>query len=428
MMRGRLNMFQAAMLRWRSLHPYHAVHVAHVGAALDAGRLRAAIATHLEAAGLTGLVIDSAHARYEYRGGPATFTLDLLDPGADAEAALCREIERQLNLPFAADGAIAPFRFFAMPEAGGFRFGLAYDHFVAGGDSIVALMQDLLARCRGHAPPHPPPELYPPTFARLIARHAAAFVRGLGALPAQIASSRRGARPKYLDTADGSNGFTHVRLTPIETSALLERAKAWGVTFNDLMLAVLLAVIAPAVRGQRGSRRRREVAVASIVNLRGALGLDARAAFGQFLSSMRVSHPVPAGITLEQIARDVHRESQRFKQRHLQLQTLLAVRVSGLVWRFMDDARRRYFHTKAFPVWGGVTTLNVNALWEPRGDAGPPDYLRAVPTGPVAPLVLAATTAGDIVHLGFSYRRSAWWPDGVDRIIDAVVYRIRALA
>jgi len=427
-MRGRLNLFQTAMLRWRALHPYNAVHVAFVSAALDPARLRETIGAHLAAMGLTGYAVDVAQARYEYRGGPATFPFDVVNAGADAHAALCAEIERQLNLPFPTDGAIAPFRFFALTDAGGFRLGLAYDHFVAGGDSIVALMQDLVDRYLGRPPSRPPPDLYPPTFGRLLARETAAFVRGLGALPAQIASCRRGVRPKYFDSTDGHNGFLHVRLTPAETAALLARAKEWGVTFNDLLIALLLAVIGPAVGAQRRSRNRGEIAVASIVNLRGALGLDTREAFGQFLSSMRIAHAMPAGIRLEELARDVHRDTQRFKARRLHLQTLLAVRVNGVVWRFMDDVRRQHFYTKTFPVWAGVTTLNVNALWEPRDGAGPPDYLRAVPTGPLAPLVVAATTAGDTVHLGFSYRRSAWWPDGIDRIVDSVVAKIRALA
>ena len=43
-MRGKLNLFQATMLRWRELHPYSAVHAVHVAMPLDAVRLEAAIA------------------------------------------------------------------------------------------------------------------------------------------------------------------------------------------------------------------------------------------------------------------------------------------------------------------------------------------------------------------------------------------------
>ena len=40
-MKGRLNLFQAAMLRWRSLHPYSAVHAVRIDRPLDAKRLSA---------------------------------------------------------------------------------------------------------------------------------------------------------------------------------------------------------------------------------------------------------------------------------------------------------------------------------------------------------------------------------------------------
>ena len=41
---GALNFFQRMMLRWRELHPYNPVHVVRVPVALDAERLRDAIA------------------------------------------------------------------------------------------------------------------------------------------------------------------------------------------------------------------------------------------------------------------------------------------------------------------------------------------------------------------------------------------------
>ncbi len=53
-------------------------------------------------------------------------------------------MERQLNLAFPAGGRIEPFRFFAVEAAPAFHLGLAYDHFIAGGDSIARLLQRLV--------------------------------------------------------------------------------------------------------------------------------------------------------------------------------------------------------------------------------------------------------------------------------------------
>ena len=61
-MKGRLNLFQAAMLRWRALHPYNAVHVVRLGQPIDAARLEAALREQFESLGLTGLELDARRA------------------------------------------------------------------------------------------------------------------------------------------------------------------------------------------------------------------------------------------------------------------------------------------------------------------------------------------------------------------------------
>jgi hypothetical protein len=427
-MKGRLNLFQSAMLRWRELHPYNAVHVVRVAGTLDRARLHDAIVKQLAFAGLAGLELDRARRRYEYCGGPPAFELEVIAAGGDGERALCDEIERQLNRPFAPDGRIDPFRFFLLSEDGAFRLGLAYDHFIAGGDSILALANDIVDRYEGTPARDAAPELYPPPFARLFTRQAGRFVRGLGWMGRTASSCRRGMRPRYQDADDGYNGFVHVALEPSELAAILAAARSWDVTFNDALLAVMLHVLAANLPEHKQARRRREIAVASIMNLRAEFGFGTREVFGQFLSSMRISHPVPDGIALAQLARDVHLETTRIKTGKLYLQTLAAVRLNSIVWWFLNERRRRRLYAKAYPVWAGVTALNVNALWRARdGASTPPDYVRAVPTGPLAPLVVAATTCGNTLHLGVSYRRSAFSREKVARIAASVAACIRSL-
>ena len=103
------------------------------------------------------------------------------------------------------------------------------------------------------------------------------------------------------------------------------------------------------------------------------------------------------------------------------------MRASSVVWPFLDARRRQRIYAKNYPVWAGITTLNVNALWRERGGNAVPDYVRAVPTGPLAPLVVAATTCGSALHLGLSYRRSALTRARVDKIAASMAERIRSL-
>ncbi len=80
--KGRLNLFQAAMVRWREMHPYNAVHVVTLSQPLDLSRLEASIRRQLEGLGLTGLMLDRRRLRYEWTGGAARAPLVVLAGGA----------------------------------------------------------------------------------------------------------------------------------------------------------------------------------------------------------------------------------------------------------------------------------------------------------------------------------------------------------
>ena len=91
------------------------------------------------------------------------------------------------------------------------------------------------------------------------------------------------------------------------------------------------------------------------------------------------------------------------------------------MWPFLSGARREGFYAKYHPVWGGVTPLNVDALWGKSGrdDVRSWEYFRAVPTGPLCPLVFAVTTAQDAMHVGVSYRTAAFSRTMVDDVTAA---------
>ncbi len=430
-MKGRVNLFQAAMLRWRELHPYSAVHVVRIDRPLDASRLSALIDGQLRALGLTGLVLDARRGRFEYRGGPADIALAVHAGGREPMAVVERTIERALNEPFEREGPIHPFRFFCIDSDSWFYLGLAYDHFIAGGDSIVVLLEGIVSRYCRHRPDALPPQpldRYPRTYRRLFLRHAGRALRGLRALPEMVASCRRSVRPVYPRGEDSATGFAYRRLDPPEVAALVRTARAWRVTVNDLLLAILLQALEPFAGERDPTRARHELAVASIFNLRRDLDVDPNTTFGQFLSSFRISHPLPPGLSLEQLARDIAAETAPIKREKLYLQSLLGIAATGVLWRFLSVDRRRRLYAKNYPVWGALSMLNVNALWEGAGgQMAPPEYLRGVPTGPLSPVVVAATTAGDLLHLGITYRTTAFTAANIDKMADWIVACARRL-
>ena len=429
-MRGRLNLFQAAMLRWRGMYPYNAVHVAELPGSLDEQRLSRAVDEHLTALGASRLNLDARARRFEYAGGAVHCELPVLMANGNALPVLEREMERQLNEPFLSEGTFEPLRFFAVANGGSFHLGVAYDHFIAGGDSMVALLKGIAARYDGSLPPGgTPPDLYPASYRKLFARNALAFYLGQYLLPGMLLRARRAFRPQYPHGDSKYNAFTSIELPAELYAGVVRTAKTWGVTLNDLLLAMLLCSLSPEVKDRLTARRRKEIAIASVINIRNEVAPGPEQAFGQFLSSFLVSHPVPPGVTLEKVARDVHAQTRRVKRRKLYLQTLYLLACGGLAWRYMTPEQHKQMYAKNYPVWAGMTTLNVEAIWnEGPGTAKVLHYLRAGSTGPFAPLVMTPASVGDCLHIGVSYRTSAFRADDIERITQALTACARRLA
>ena len=94
-------------------------------------------------------------------------------------------------------------------------------------------------------PPLAPPDLYPPTYSRLFLRNLLKAHLGQYSLPgcscARVAHSGRA-----IGSGDGwYNAVTSLELPPDLYAAVRRAAKAWGVTLNDLLLAMLLTALAP---------------------------------------------------------------------------------------------------------------------------------------------------------------------------------------
>ncbi|MEO8738712.1 MAG: hypothetical protein ABI537_03300 [Casimicrobiaceae bacterium] len=427
-MKGRLNLFQATMLRWRALYPYNAVHVVHVRRPLHRAELIASIHGQLADFGMTGLRLGARQRTYEWTGGPATAEIRFIAATDDALTQLDGEIERQLNTAFAADGSIDPFRFFAIDCADSFYLGLAYDHFVAGGDSIVQLLHAIIYR-RIDGKRTPAPQLYPATYRALFARQAWPFLKGLTSLPGLAQGCRRAFRPRYAAATDGYNAYTHFLVDPAQQARLDRVATAWGVSRNDLWLAVLLKTIAPLAPQRRSEPRRKVLAVASIVNVRRDMGAAGDNAFAPMLASFRVGHAVADNIGMRELARAVHGQTNRIKTGKIYLQTLLALGIVAQEWRFLSEAQRHRFFAKHYPVVAGLTSLNVDMLWTPATHEGQAtlEYVRGVATGPLAPMILALTNAGGAVVVGIAFRTTVYQRETVAMVVVAMQECIRDL-
>jgi len=404
------------MLQWNDLHPYSAVHVVRIAGRLDEDRLRKGIQATLEARGLNHWSLDRAGGVFHYEGGPAVCEIRAVIGVEDPHTALFAEVERQLNTPFAATGRFNPFRFFVVPASDSFFLGLVYFHAAADAESVVLLLRELVGACReGSAPAFSQAlDLYPDGRAHLLRRHPEVVARRLLVLPNQIRNLRRSCRTRCRDASDMANRFTFLSLDPETLRSVVAAGKSWEVKVNDLWLALLLKSLSPLAAGRMRARKRRAISAACIVNLRSALGVDSRRTFGLFLGSFTVTHDVPDGIGLRQLARDVQQQTAAIKRHQLFLGTPMELGFARFTLKFFSPERRTKFYPKNYPLWGGITNLNLNSLWPAEPDAAPLDYFRGVSTGPVTPLVLSVTTIRDRANIGLSYRSAVYSPEAVE--------------
>jgi hypothetical protein len=143
--------------------------------------------------------------------------------------------------------------------------------------------------------------------------------------------------------------------------------------------------------------------------------MERQEAFGLFLGSFVVSHIVPEGISLEELTRDVHRQTLRIKRKKLYLLSIVKLGLARIIVSLLSDERRKKFYQKNYPLGGGITNINLDALWKQEGEKS--DYLRVVCTGPVSPLVLSITTVKDMINIGMSFKSTVYSEEDIETII-----------
>ncbi len=428
-MAGKLNIFQRTMLQWNAMHAYNAVHVVRVPRTLDPTRLTRQINDELEPLGLTGLSIDPRRGTLQYHGGPAQNELKVVQGGPNVLAILQKEMESQLNTSFVGHGAINPFRFFVIEEEGAFYLGLVYFHVIAGAESIILLLKHLVSQYLGResAGLSCPLDVYPHGYGRLTPWSRQLIFQKLWRVPSLVSDLKRSSRPRYRDFQNQENGVSVFSLSPEQLQRLMRTGKRWGITLNDLFLALLLKSLDPLDSKRFSAKRRRQITVGSIVNIRRDLGVDSLKTFGLFLGSFLVSHPVPEGISIETLAKEIRQQTLKIKEQKLYLGTPIDLWIGRFLLSLHSPDQKKKFYPKTYPLWGGITNMNLNPLWEQKDDKGAIDYFRAVSTGPITPLVLSITTVRDAANIGLTFKKTVFSDSEMKGFISEFVNSINHL-
>lgn len=419
-MKGKLNIPQRTVLMWDDMHPYNAIHVVRIPQPLDIARLKDSIDKHLSSKGLTGLVIDRRRKRYSFKGGASDIHIKAIDGGNDALSALTSEIQEQLNAPFNIDGEnINPIRCFAVREEGSFYLGLVYYHVISGGDSIIYLLKGITRYyMEGNVSYLSRPlDLYQQSNIWLKLLNPGFLLGWIRNLPGHIADVRRCFRPKYKDYNDHTNGFVYFTLDARQFRPLLSSAKKWGVTVNDIFMAILLKSVEPFAERRRFESRRKKLSVVSVINIRRDLSVKDREGFGMYLGTFNVSHAMPDGIGIKDLAEDLHRQTEKIKKHKLYLGAIMEQWFALFLLGSILKKQRSKLYSKNYPLWGGISNINLNTIWGQPDDKAYVDYFRAVSTGPATPIVFSLTTVKDTLNVGVSFRKTVFSEADVEKII-----------
>jgi hypothetical protein len=416
-MPGHLNAFQRVMLQWNDLQPYNAVHVVRLTRPLDPDRLRLVIQASLIARGVACLTLNPRRATFNYQSGSAPIEIRILSPGAGLDA----QLEWELNSPFQIHVPFCPVRFFVLPEGDGFALGAGYFHPMADAESMILLLRGIVADYlesneRGSTRPFVC-HVEPGTGGR---RGAGIALRMLLGLPAELRVMRRSYRLAFRDRNDQSNRICQLTAGSRALGGLVSSARHWNVTVHDVLLALLMQALAAVTPYRKRHPHRQEIALGSVVNVRGDGELDRQLTFGLFLGSFVVRHRVPPGIDLRRLATDLNCQTRRIKRLKLYLCNLPKLALVRRLFTLYSAERRKQFYRKYYPLAGGISNMNLEGYWPEPGHATPADHFRAVSTGPVTPLVLSASTYGGHMTLVLTYRPGVFSPAHVAQIANCL--------
>lgn len=393
----RSNLFQRTMLSWDETLPYNATHALRVERQLEPAALREAIRLSLE------------HCGYPVAGD--AICLEEHAAGLCVDGALRDVVEAQLNRRFDLAAGEGPFRFFVIRvDAATFVLGICYFHPVAGADSILWLLEDVLANYLQRDPKRRIQwsREKPLRCRALLWRYLREIPGWLRSLPGYVRSTRRYARKRIEHQAEAAHGVCTLRLGPDDLDWIRTQMRGFGATFHDVLLALVIDALAKMMPQRLQHPHRREITVGSIINIRNDFGERAANAFGLYLSSFFVSHAVPEGSGFGTVLKDVLCQTRKIKGERLYLRNLLVLQAYLILKRLFKGDRYKKMFLKSFPLLAGVTSFFVDRFQRRLAGFPVSDYWRSASASFATPLVISVTTFGRATNLTITYNRAVY--------------------
>jgi protein-S-isoprenylcysteine O-methyltransferase Ste14 len=428
----RLNVFQQSMLCWDRLHPYNAVHAVRVRGPAEVEALRAAAWEVAKSAELGEFSLNYFRTAYEYR--PLQFVrVQEVAPGRSAEARLTEIMTEEINTPFHGD-MHHPIRWtvFNEPDGEAHYVVLCYHHAISDASGIERLLAAALRKYL-KLPAGAEDARLTTRLTRLdrsLRPKASVIDHIVGHIRLSLRHREMRRAHKMPDERLGGD-YTAMALRTAP-DGLRERlaagCKRRGVGVNDALIAAFASVIAEQTPDRHTSRRRRYIAMATVVSARKHLPREQADDFGVCLSSIMAVLRRP-DVPIDELVRDVARQTRVLKTNPSRATAETNLRYFAIRWLWWMAAVKynRRSYRRVFPICGGVSTVYVD---ENRfADLAPhvTRYVRACPTGPVMPLLLGPTVFRGRLELSLTYRIASRTREQAEALLDGIVSRLEDL-
>lgn len=399
------NVFQKLIRHWDGMHPYNAAQVMKLSGAMDHARLLQAWRDTLEELRLSR--IDCSEERYRWRA-----PLRGEEPAAlievPAGTSLDQFMSSELNRPFD-EAAGEPFRAFVIDQGESHFLGVIYHHWIADSYSIRLLLREWFLRlydpARARRRPFDAPEagyreLFGPDAGGWSMKDSILSMLRWGT---RFGKARRIGKAKFgeLD-AD----FTFFRGRDGLIDALTASARASGISINDIFLAAM-AMVCQELLPLDGTMWRRDLALGTIVDLRGRAGRKLHETFGLFLGFTTVFCRPEEIANPGQLVGRIHRQIALQKQSHAAEASMMRMSGALVFKRLLGPGQLLELYRKRFTMTTGVSNVNLNRDWPATYFPSPlEEYIRVSPCGPLMPVVFTPTTLGRSLDVGVTCRRS----------------------
>ncbi len=395
------------MLEWDKIHPYNAVHAVGLTGRADVLALQEAVHLACTAAGIGELVVNPKSRTYRYQP-VESIQVRQLPAGRNAEPTLLAVISEEMNKPFPTEPHF-PLRWtvFDHPATDVHFVVLAYHHVAADAYSIQALLALVLhqyldlpagdedARLRASTS----------TYGNPLGRGSrrSHHVRSLIRIIRQYFKFRYAHRMHEDRSGHSETKFLLQSVPDGTLDRLRDVCKAEGAGLNDAFLAALATALAQLTPARRTHRRRRKIAVATVLSHRKWASEDLTDFFGVCLSDAVLLIDKPdAG--MRGVLAQIVPQARRFKAPHGSSEPSWKLLFVKYLWPALGIPHNEASYRKVFPLCAGVSTVSVDEarFGETMGHVS--RYIRAGPPGPAMPMLLAPTIAAGRLEFGLVFR------------------------